>query len=702
MAIRQRIVVPFGGHVIGQGFNSETMERVGTGLTPQTQGDDPVADGQQAIYRFRMITSQDALEKALNFNADVDARYGLLSGGAKFSFAESQAINRSSTYLLASCVVTNALRFGKNFRPTPNAEPVIQAGDRDQFRLSFGDYFTEALRTGGEFHAIVRMTSSNTSHQQKIAASLHAEMNGFVGAGSFSAALTTAQTDTSSSTEIEIEIHQSAGQGQQIQIPGSDAASIRTHMNNFAAYVLAHPSAYEAELVTYETLALPFPPAIETEQKREVLADCLVRKQRYWSILSEIRFAMTEAGARMFVDLPPRPELQALEREFISVLNDLMEHARKVSAGTIEPALFVPQDEPQVPQFKRPATHSFAYWWERRDELSLFVDERTIIHRVGAAARVFLLVEPSHATDDMVERAAARVEALDFSSRSSFDFDPPLSTLESLPKIFGGPLRILRAERTRLRNLRGIETFSRLEELIVPRCQLEDLTALSAVNGLRRLSAFGNVVTSLEPLRQHLELQFLEIAGNLVTDLEPLRELRSLWFVSIGDGIQQDSEEGDSLPPIQFRGNPVMNARVLANLEHLRCPLTQSDRMRLRKVAPDGVTQVDQGVITRIGNSSRYQFASDYGTSAGICSLGGCFKWIMLDHLGGPVVIMVLFWPDAKQCSIGATHPADPTAALVSTMVSPLLGDPNGLGGVIDFFFGVRRPTSIVEITAIS
>lgn len=43
---RQRIVVPFTGQVIGEGFNSDTAERVGTGLSVGRVGEDPVAPGR--------------------------------------------------------------------------------------------------------------------------------------------------------------------------------------------------------------------------------------------------------------------------------------------------------------------------------------------------------------------------------------------------------------------------------------------------------------------------------------------------------------------------------------------------------------------------------------------------------------------------------------------------------------------------------
>lgn len=41
----QRIVVPFNGHVIGEGFNSTTVERVGVALDVGDVGEDEQAPG---------------------------------------------------------------------------------------------------------------------------------------------------------------------------------------------------------------------------------------------------------------------------------------------------------------------------------------------------------------------------------------------------------------------------------------------------------------------------------------------------------------------------------------------------------------------------------------------------------------------------------------------------------------------------------
>lgn len=102
---------------------------------------DQQAPGQTAVVKFDMVTSQASLEKALNIGAELEARYALFSGGGTFRFAESSAINTSSTYTVASCVVLNALRSGSGFIPNSTAQGLINAGDIDSFKRAFGDRF---------------------------------------------------------------------------------------------------------------------------------------------------------------------------------------------------------------------------------------------------------------------------------------------------------------------------------------------------------------------------------------------------------------------------------------------------------------------------------------------------------------------------------------------------------------------------------
>lgn len=650
LPVRQRIVVPFTGHVIGEGFNSDAVERVGTALVAGRVGDDPLAPGQTAVFKFQMLTSQASLEKALNIGAEVEARYALFSGGAKFSFAESSAVNSTSTYIVASCVVTNALRFGSDFRPNDSAQALIKAGDREGFKAAFGDRFTQALHTGGEFHALVRITSSNVEHQRQIAASLHAELNGLAFGGGFKASLQKAQTDVQSHTELDIQIHQTSGVGAQIQIPGTDADRIRDYMNRFATAAHESAAAYEAELLTYESLALPFPPPMELEERRVVLEDCLARRQRYWSAISDLTFAQSEDADLIFEDLPPKEELVALQNAFRAVLNGLMSHARAVSRGDIAPTLFVAESEPVLPRFKRRRASSFAIWWARRDDPTLLSDESLLIWRIAESVQLakLLTVPLEEASPQTVERAADMIEWLTVSASQD---GPRLRSLAVLPSMIDAPLRTLEAYSTGLEDLAGLEPFSRLESLSCAIGRLRDLQALASAAGLRDLYLSQNEIVDLGPLRALTGLEVLCVPGNHIRSLEPLRALQLLRTVSVA---QRDTS-------LALLDNPLVDARALDELPRLANALTSADRLRLTLFGGDGAL-IRTGIATRTGDTNRFQFASDTGESEQI-QLMGLIEWSDLNLFPTPVVVTAVHFPSA---GVGAacTRPDDRSASL--------------------------------------
>ena len=145
---RSRIVVPFDGHVIGEGFNSQTVTRVGDG---PGRGEGRRRSCRLRTVRLLQVPDADLsgeLGKVAQHGRRARGGHGLFSGGAKFSFAEENAVNFTSTYILASCVVRNALQFGSGFKPNEAADRLVKAVDVPTFQNAFGDRFTQALHTG--------------------------------------------------------------------------------------------------------------------------------------------------------------------------------------------------------------------------------------------------------------------------------------------------------------------------------------------------------------------------------------------------------------------------------------------------------------------------------------------------------------------------------------------------------------------------
>ena len=360
----QVIRTPFDDHEIGQGFNIDTRERVGTGLAVATVSEDPNANGQIVRTSFQSVTTQESLVESLGISASVDARYGLFSGDAKLNFAQSNAINSFSSFVAGRCEVHNATRHGHGFVLTPEASPLLS--DPKKFRAAFGDMFVRSLKTGGEFYVVARVTSASEAHQSKIAASLQAEYNGLVASGTFKAAFEKATSETSGQTEVTVIMSQAGGIGGQASFTGPDATRVLERLSQFPQSVHEHPVGYEAELATYDTIPIDFPSPEEIEDRDIVLADCLTQKMRFLKALSDLQFAEGPNGTVFFVDVPPATELSIMELEYRRALNGLIAHAIKVATGKMNPPqVFEANPKPRPVVFKKRAiAPSLAGVWE--------------------------------------------------------------------------------------------------------------------------------------------------------------------------------------------------------------------------------------------------------------------------------------------------------------------------------------------------
>src|ERR1700722_16650424 len=96
---QQVITIPFSGQLIGQGYNTETGESVGTALEFDAAFEDTSTDAQTASTMFESVETQDSLKESLGISASMDVRVGLFAGSAKMNFAEGHSVNSSSSYV---------------------------------------------------------------------------------------------------------------------------------------------------------------------------------------------------------------------------------------------------------------------------------------------------------------------------------------------------------------------------------------------------------------------------------------------------------------------------------------------------------------------------------------------------------------------------------------------------------------------------
>lgn len=335
--VAQVRLLAFNNEEIGMGFNSDTGIAVGTALEGFTVQADPVATGQAVTSQIVIVNSHEELMDNLSMSFDAQGRYGFISGSAKASFAENSSYNSTSTFLVAQCLVSNPMTRGQNFQVTQSAQALLSTQRFADFKTAFGDSFVRGLHTGGEYYAVIRITSVSVSKQKDLSATLHAEAQGLVASGSFQAQFQEANSSDSTRSEYTASMFQQAGTGSQIS-PTVQIDEVLSRYKQFPQIALANPGAYETEVATYDTLPLPTPTAEQQEDFVLAMADARDKKLHYIQTRNDLTFALANPG--FFQELPPVTVLTAASETYTKLINAVVEHAVALSQGQISPPVF--------------------------------------------------------------------------------------------------------------------------------------------------------------------------------------------------------------------------------------------------------------------------------------------------------------------------------------------------------------------------
>ena len=342
---------------IGLGFNSQTGVFPGTAVKFADVKTDQVGPGQTGTASALIITDHQQLMDSLDVGVSVSARYGLASGSLKVQFSQKTDYNQSSTFVLASFQVLNAVTRGHDVS-IPDGSPakqLIEANRMDDFGNSFGDYFVRGMNTGGEFYAVIRITSLSQDRETSLAASLHGAINGGIAAAEFSADMKAASSAKEEHTETSVTYYQASGLGAEIGAT-LKPEDVMLRLGNFPAAVATHPVPTSVELASYNTIPISMEPLEEIQDLDIALADAQAKRLEYLADKNNLEFAM--ANPLYFDELPSHDEVQHLAGEYTVAVNAVMAHLTKLAKGQISPAqMFDPSilTLPELPVLKRRA-----------------------------------------------------------------------------------------------------------------------------------------------------------------------------------------------------------------------------------------------------------------------------------------------------------------------------------------------------------
>lgn len=318
----------------GMGVNFLNGSIAGKAVDPGLPTPPTLAAGQTVRYTLNIINSFEDLYSSLGIAVDASGRFGLFSASAKFSFANESKFNSQSTFVLARCVVENAFTQveGAHLAPDSDGYNLLKQGKQDLFQERYGDGFVRGLQTGGEYFAIISVTSTTREEQESIAASLSAKYGGLFASVSVDANLDSQTKSKMSQSQIQVSTYQRGGLGDETSIT-ADVEGVMARLKAFPAQVKNNPVPYSAQLARYLTIPLPDGPnPIDIENQREALQAYAGTRLQIQSLINDINFVQTHPD--LFV-APPSAALLNTWQVFLS--DELTRVTRQASTCSDHP-----------------------------------------------------------------------------------------------------------------------------------------------------------------------------------------------------------------------------------------------------------------------------------------------------------------------------------------------------------------------------
>ncbi len=620
--IPQVRVLLFNGEDIGMGFNSDSGLAVGTAL----DFDPPTAEpGQEAQASAHIVTTHDSMMESLGVSAEAKGHYGFSSASLKVDFSKKTSFNSVSSFVVAKMIINNQVRRARNLRIKPEARVLLETNRREEFNTAFGDSFVRGHFTGGEFFAVMRITSLDTATQTDLAVAVQAEINGIVAGGSFNGKFAKANSESHSRSEFHVVFYQKGGTGAEEIGTTLSIDDVKQRLRTLPTAVANHPFPYEIEVATYDTVPIPLPPKAQEENFLLALADAEQKKLGFLQRRNDLEFAAEHP--EFFVDPPPPDVLRAAAQSYLRATNAAIQHAVALSRGEIDPPqLFdvtrvVPPLQLPVITLRRKVggvERSFVDWYVMRNRPGILSDDQKLVNHIAEQARqgisgFFEIADPG---GDPLKTERMRGDALapvvnDLTAFELPVFEPlNVTAVAHLPLMLPADkiVDLSLAKNRALLTLRGLERFTSLRTLDVSTNRIGDVAPLAGMTSLRKLDLARNEITDLAPLQGCTGIEELELSGNRITDLSPLTSLRNLKRLAIEGSIFVEND-------ITHRSdNPIQIATGLGEIEGIANPFLSRDRLNVRwGVLRDGPAAQFTGTAERIGRSNTFRVSLTRG-----------------------------------------------------------------------------------------
>jgi PASTA domain len=286
--------------------------------------------GQQVVSHLVRVTDLASLHEELGVNVDAGGSYFGASADVKVGFAKECGISSYSLHVVVGVTVVDAFQSFDDPVLTDEAADLIRLKDTPRFHARFGDVFIDGVRRGGEYFAVIEISSSDESTREDIAVQVEAAYNSFALSAHLDVGVKSSKSSSSAHTEVRIHIYRNGA-------VGAAAFSLEEVLSEARAFPpsvqgdLAAP--FAVSLADYTTLNLPSDgfSFIDVENQREVLAEHALKRFQFLKLLNDISHILLNPTD--FVDV----NRDTLERQQAQVTDAINTMEREASACVKNP-----------------------------------------------------------------------------------------------------------------------------------------------------------------------------------------------------------------------------------------------------------------------------------------------------------------------------------------------------------------------------
>ena len=233
----------------------------------------------------------------------------------------------------------------------------------------------------------------------------------------------------------------------------------------------------------------------------------------------------------------------------------------------------------------------------------------------------------------------------------------------------------LNASAKDIKNLKGLETATRLDSLELNHNRITNLSPLAGLVRLHHISLEDNTISDISPLEGLINLENLSISNNVISDISPLEGLINLRRIHIGHNLVSDWSPLAGLVKldhITMSDNPLADLSALAGLSSLSrfhswgtpildlAPLSKSPKMEEISICGGDISDISslEGVTSL---KQLYLPGNDVTDLSPLASLTGLTR-LSLEHnevsdLSPLEKLKGLTWVDLRDNAISDVSP---------------------------------------------